>query len=109
MTVEYLDKTGLSYLWSKIKTTFATKSVRSVTLTTSGWSASGDAYVQTVNVSGMTANSVVLVTPDVSTGDSYSEFGVMAVAQASGTLTFKAYLLPNVSLKVNILNMGDGQ
>ena len=109
MTVEYIDKTGLSYLWSKIKSTFATKIVRSVTLTTSGWSASGDVYVQTASVSGMTANSIVLVTPDVSTGDSYSEFGVMAVAQGNGTLTFNAYLLPDVSLKVNILNMGEGQ
>lgn len=78
-----------------------------ITLTTSGWTASGDTYSQTVNVSGMTATSIVLVTPDMSNGDSYSEFGVIAVGQGSGTLTFKAYILPDVNLTVGVVNLGE--
>ena len=78
-----------------------------ITLTTSGWTVSGDTYSQTANISGMTATSIVLVTPDMSNGESYSEFGVVAVAQGSGTLTFKAYILPDVDLKVGVVNLGE--
>ena len=78
-----------------------------ITLPTSGWTVSGDTYSQTANISGMTATSIVLVTPDMSNGESYSEFGVVAVAQGSGTLTFKAYILPDVDLKVGVVNLGE--
>ena len=105
--MNYLDKTGLSHLWSKIKSTFALKKTQTVTLPSSGWTLSGEVYTQTVSVSGVTANSIVIVTPDISNGESYSEYGVICVSQGNGTLTFNAYLLPGVSLTVNIVNLGD--
>ena len=85
----------------------STATTTHITLTTSGWTVSGDTYSQSANISGMTATSIVLVTPDMSNGESYSEFGVVAVAQGSGTLTFKAYILPDVDLKVGVVNLGE--
>lgn len=105
--MNYLDKTGLSHLWSKIKSTFALKKTYTAILTSSGWTLSGEVYVQTVGVSGVTANSIVIVTPDISNGEKYSEYGVMCVYQTSGSLTFNAYLLPGEDLTVNIINLGD--
>lgn len=107
MSVEYIDKTGLSYLWSKIKSTFAQKTARAITLTTSGWNLSGDIYVQTVSVPGVTANSILIVSSTPGTSDVYGECGVKCMSQASGTLTFNADTVPGSALTVNIVNLGE--
>lgn len=104
--MDYLNKSGLSYLWAKIKSTFALKKIQAITLSTS-WSGSGSPYSQTVSVSGITANSIVVVSPTPASAETYAQCGVYCSAQASGTLTFVADTKPSANLSVNIVNLGD--
>ena len=105
--MNYLDKTGLSHLWSKIKSTFALKKTQTATLTSSGWTLSGGVYTQTVNVSGVTINSIVIVSSAPGNAKVYGECGVKCVSQTFGSLTFNADTKPTVSMTVNIVNLGD--
>ena len=82
------------------------------TLTTSGWTKSGDRYSQTVNVTGVTASTpVVLVDVALSGADidadaaSLEAWGLVSannVAQGNGTLTFYALSVPSVNIPVNV-------
>ena len=82
------------------------------TLTTSGWAQSGDRYSQTVNVTGVTASTpVVLVDVALSGADldadvaSLEAWGIVSannVAQGAGTLTFYALSVPSVNVPVNV-------
>ena len=77
------------------------------TLSSSSWSGSDGNYTQTVNVSGMTATAIVVVSPTPSNAETYAQSGVYCSAQASGTLTFVADTKPSANLSVNIVNLGD--
>lgn len=70
-----------------------------VTLAAASWSN----LAQTVNVSGVTANNTVIVTPAPASYDAYCEAGVYCSAQASGSLTFKCTSAPTAALTVNVL------
>ena len=82
------------------------------TLTTSGWAQSGSRYAQTVNVTGVTASTpVVMVDVDLSGTDinadaaSLEAWGIVSannVAQGNGTLTFYALSVPSVNVPVNV-------
>ena len=82
------------------------------TLTTSGWAQSGSRYAQTVNVTGVTASTpVVLVDVALSGADidadaaSLEAWNVVSannVAQGDGTLTFYALSVPSVNVPVNV-------
>ncbi len=82
------------------------------TLTTSGWAQSGNRYAQTVNVTGITASTpVVLVDVALSGTDvdadaaSLEAWGIVSannVAQGNGTLTFYALSVPSVNIPVNV-------
>ena len=82
------------------------------TLTTSGWAQSGSRYAQTVNVTGVTASTpVVLVDVALSGTDidadaaSLEAWGIVSannVAQGNGTLTFYALSVPSVNIPVNV-------
>lgn len=82
------------------------------TLTTSGWAQSGSRYAQTVNVTGVTASTpVVLVDVALSGTDvdadaaSLEAWGIVSannVAQGDGTLTFYALSVPSVNIPVNV-------
>ena len=82
------------------------------TLTTSGWAQSGNRYAQTVNVTGVTASTpVVLVDVALSGADldadaaSLEAWGIVSannVAQGNGTLTFYALSVPSVNIPVNV-------
>ena len=82
------------------------------TLTTSGWVQSGDRYSQTVNVTGVTASTpVVLVDVALSGTDldadaaALEAWGIVSannVAQGAGTLTFYALSVPSVNVPVNV-------
>ena len=83
-----------------------------VTLTTSGWAQSGNRYSQTVNVTGVTASTpVVLVDVALSGTDLDADaalleaWGIVSannVAQGDGTLTFYALSVPSVNVPVNV-------
>ena len=89
----------------------APKSVSAI-LTTSGWAQSGSRYAQTVNVTGVTASTpVVLVDVALSGADidadaaSLEAWGIVSannVAQGNGTLTFYALSVPSVNVPVNV-------
>ena len=71
-----------------------------VTLTTGGWVASGDVYVQTVNVPIVeTVNDVLIVSP-------VENVPVRATAQGVGTLTFTAYEKLTSATTVNVVKLG---
>ena len=83
-----------------------------VLLRSTGWAQSGNRYSQTVNVTGITASTpVVLVDVDLSGTDvnadaaSLEAWGIVSannVAQGAGTLTFYALSVPSVNVPVNV-------
>ena len=110
-TDQILTKTSNGYGWSNAPVTSVnnqtwavTLSIPSITsttatLTTNWWSSS----TQTVNVTGVTATNQVIVAPDPSDLDDYTEKGVYCSGQGSGTLTFTCDTTPTASITVNVL------
>lgn len=77
-----------------------------VSLISANWTASGDVYTQTVNVTGVTSNTstnLVTVSPNPNGFAAYTENVIRAVAQGAGTLTFNADSVPDVNVAVNIM------
>lgn len=74
-----------------------------ITLSSTGWTASGDVYTQTATVSGVSATETaqeIHVTPDTASMTAYMEAGVYASAQAANQITFTASEKPTVDLIV---------
>ena len=71
----------------------------SVSLASGSWSSNK----QTVNVSGVTASNIVIVTPAPASLSAYGEAGVYCSAQAAGKLTFTCTDIPSVALDVNVI------
>jgi hypothetical protein len=82
-----------------IPTARLTKVNSTVTLTSAGWSSN----TQTVNVTGMTATGVVMVSPDPTDQSAYTSAGILCTAQASGTLTFTCDTTPSGDIDVNVV------
>ena len=76
-----------------------TKITATATLTVAGWSN----FVQTVSVSGVTADNDIIPVPAPDSNDAYYEAGVLCTAQANWKLTFTCKEVPAVALTVNIL------
>ena len=82
------------------------------TLTTSGWAQSGDRYSQTVNVTGVTASTPVVlvdvalsgtdIDADAASLEAWNIVSANNVAQGAGTLTFYALSVPSVNVPVNV-------
>lgn len=72
---------------------------QTVSLSTAGWSNKQ----QAVNISGVTANNVVIASPDPASLIAYNNAQVRCVAQAAGTLTFECASLPSAALTVNVV------
>ena len=82
----------------------ANKSVtKSVSLSSSGWSASGSKYIQTVSVTGVTSANTVIVSPAPASADVYAKASAYCSAQASGKLTFTSNSKIAASLNIIIL------
>lgn len=76
---------------------------RTVTLSSTGWAASGDVYTQTATVSGVSATETaqeIHVTPATASMTAYMESGVYASGQAANQITFTASEKPTVDLTV---------
>lgn len=76
---------------------------RTVTLSSTGWTASGDVYTQTATVSGVSATETaqeIHVTPATASMTAYMESGVYASTQAANQITFTASEKPAVDLTV---------
>lgn len=78
--------------------TLAVAATTTLTLSTT-WNSN----IQTVSVSGVTAQNTVIVTPTPTSYDTYCECGIYCSAQTSGTLEFKCDEVPSTSLTVNVL------
>ena len=72
-------------------------------LTASGWTASGDGYVQTITQQGVTADNVVIVAAAPDSYMAYAEHTVYCSAQGTNQLTFRAMAMPAINLTVNVL------
>lgn len=92
---KFLTTNGTTASWTDITSTPAT----TPTLVAANWSNNS----QTINVTGVTANNVVLVSPTPVSADDYAAAGVLCVAQATGQLTFTCTTTPLVDLTVNIV------
>lgn len=85
----------------------AVKSVGSSVLLNNGnWTASGDVYVQTVAVGGVTATTNLVTSPAASGWAKSQENNVRCTAQAAGTLTFTADSIPDTSIYFNVILLG---
>lgn len=72
------------------------------TVSLSGWSSNA----VTVSVPGVTADSIVIVTPHPDSFVVWSESMVRATAQGAGTLTFQCEEPPSIIIKANVLIVG---
>ena len=77
----------------------ATYTTATATLTASKWSNKK----QTVSVSGVTANNLVMVSPAPDSHNAYAEANIRCVAQAAGSLTFECEDIPSVAIVANIV------
>lgn len=83
----------------------AEASAVTVSLSSSAWASSGDVYIQTVNVAGVTSNTntnLITVSPNPNSFTPYVENMIHATVQGNGTLTFEAASVPDVNIAVNI-------
>ena len=88
---------GMPTVAEKPKTT-------TVTLTVNGWSDGAGVISQTVSASNVTANNLVLVSPDPSADnyDIYNKRRIRCVSQGNGTLGFVCSKKPDVNIVVNV-------
>ena len=82
-----------------IPTDRLTKVNTTVTLAAADWSSNS----QTVNVTGMTATGVVMVSPDPTDQADYTAAGIICSAQAAGTLTFTCDSTPANDIDVVVV------
>lgn len=87
-------------------TCYVSATQRTVTLSSTGWTASGDVYTQTATVSGVSATETaqeIHITPATASMTAYMESGVYASAQAANQITFTASKVPTANLTVYAL------
>lgn len=104
MANSYLDKTGLSYFWNKIKTYMndAFPLIRNGSLSPSGWINNR----QTITVNGVSQSihsQVIIVSPATkSDADKWAFFGVFCVGQTDNGLIFSCDQVPDSYISVRI-------
>ena len=84
----------------------STPELRTVTLTSSEWTTSGDKFTQTATVSGISSTEtaqLITVTPKISNMTAYYDAGVYASSQSTNSLTFTATTKPTSTLTVYVI------
>lgn len=61
---------------------------------------------QTIEVSGVTSDNTVIISPAPESVGVYSGFGVVCTAQGAGTLTFACDFTPDDDISVNVVILG---
>lgn len=77
-----------------------------VTLSSSGWTASDDNYTQSVTVTNMNSTKSVIVQANEGSESNYSNYRVKCSAQATNELTFTAKTIPAEDITVKLIHMG---
>lgn len=98
----FLDKTGLSHFWEKIKSYVDGKSarLRTVTLDATGWSGN----LKTVSVPGVLADETKQAIHMIPANEeSYLAAGIKCVSQGANTLTFQCKTVPTQTLTVYVV------
>lgn len=100
---KFLDKAGLSYLWSKIAENFSEiPKCNTVTLEVSAWSNNQ----QTVTVNGILddeTKQIIHPTPSSASKEAYDNAGISCVSQATNSLTFSCKEVPSTNLTVYVV------
>ena len=89
----------------RLRTEKADRVKNVVSVLKSEWTLNDGFYYVTKNVSGVTANSILLVGPAKGYVDNYSDGSVLCTDQGNGTITLRAGTAVNVY--VNVVNMGE--
>lgn len=71
-------------------------------LSVGGWSS----LAQTVNVSGVTADNTVIISPAPSSQEIWSKAQIVCTSQANGKLTFGCKKVPTAAVTANIVILG---
>ena len=79
---------------------------RTVTLDVAAWTGAEAPFMQTVTVSGATADNPKVISPAYASIAEYAACGVKAAAEGAGTITFACDVAPENDLIVNILIVG---
>ena len=77
----------------------AVKVNATITLGSADWSNNS----QTVSISGITSDGVVIVSPIPADQSDYASAGILCTAQAEGTLTFTCDTVPSGDVDVNVV------
>ena len=79
----------------------ATLGALTATLSSAGWSSN----TQTVTVSGVKSNSIVMIIPSPASYDEYVVNNIRCTGQGTGELTFTCDFVPDTDLIVNVINI----
>ena len=111
ITGQVLKKTENGTEWAN-ESGGTQSATHTITLHAAGWAQSGSRYAQTVNVTGVTASTPVVlvdvalsgtdVNADAASLEAWNIVSANNVAQGDGTLTFYALILPSVNVPVNV-------
>lgn len=90
---KFLTTDGTDASWSSVSSSVTG------TLLANNWTLDSNKYKQTVNVTGVTANNDVFVSPFASDAEEWGDCGVFGATQAAGTITFWADTEPTNDLQ----------
>lgn len=79
---------------------------QNVTLNTGLWTSSGDKYIQSVDVAGVTAVSNLTIGPAPDSWDKAVDAQVRCTAQGNASLTFTAAKLPDAAVDMTVIIIG---
>jgi hypothetical protein len=95
-----LDKTTGKIPAARITETFHTESVE---IEISDWNSSLLTTESSISVTGVTSSSLIWVSPAEDSLDDYVNYGLRAVAQGAGFITFKCDQVPDAAIAVNLI------